>query len=180
MFCTLYKAHIFGCYGCDSWNSSYSCHKKLQFYQRMQQMCEYLLQLLKEISFADVVEAPLWHMFTQHHLQLHNDRLELLQQNVTAKYWQLDIAVTLQLLLDQLLLGSKSRFMFLECVVRQSIKVLAPTCQPRWLRRNQIFLFGKITFLFWKFSFWWNGWNLMFELKYKEFSAASLCVTGLV
>ena len=31
-------------------------------------------------------------------------------------------------------------------VVRQSIKVLAPTCQPRWLRRNQIFLFGKITF----------------------------------
>ena len=95
-------------------------------------------------------------MFTQHHLQLHNDRLELLQQNVTAKYWQLDIAVTLQLLLDQLLLGSKSHFMFLECVVhcgplwttvvRQSIKVLAPTCQPRWLRRNQIFLFGKITF----------------------------------
>ena len=115
-------------------------------------------------------------MFTQHHLQLHNDWLELLQQNVTAKYWQLDIAVTLQLLLDQLLLGSKSHFMFLECVVhcgplwstvdhcgplcttvyhcgplwttvvRQSIKVLAPTCQPRWLRRNQIFLFGKITF----------------------------------
>ena len=62
-------------------------------------------------------------MFTQHHLQLHNDRLELLQQNVTAKYWQLDIAVTLQLLLDQLLLGSKSHFMFLECVVH---------CGPLW------------------------------------------------
>ena len=50
-------------------------------------------------------------------------RLELLHQNVTAKYWQLDIAVTLQLLLDQLLLGSKSHFMFLECVDH---------CGPLW------------------------------------------------
>ena len=125
MFCTLYKAHIFGCYGCDSWNSSYSCHKKLQFYQRMQQMCkeQSIFVTALEGNLICVVEVPLWHMFTQHHLQLHNDRLELLQQNVTAKYWQLDIAVTLQLLLDQLLLGSKSHFMFLECVVH---------CGPLW------------------------------------------------
>jgi len=71
-------------------------------------------------------------MFTQHQLQLYNDQLQLLQQ--------LDIAVTIQLLLIISCYRARIAVHVLG-VVRQSIKVLAPTRQPLRLRLKKMYFF---------------------------------------
>ena len=156
MFCTLYKAHIFGCYGCDSWNSSYSCHKKLQFYQRMQQMCK------EQSIFVTALEGNLicWHCWGSTMTYVYTTSFAAPQRSVravTTKCYSKILAAwhssyTTAATRSAVTGLEKPFYVFGVCgplwttVVRQSIKVLAPTCQPRWLRRNQIFLFGKITF----------------------------------